>query len=49
MAKFKKAGGKKKEAPAPTRGLIPCSILIIAILALISLLFYYALQVPVTK
>lgn len=51
MAKYRPAGsGKKKEAPpAPTRGLVPCSLIIIALLALISVLFYYALQTPVSK
>ncbi len=49
MAKYKLAGSKKKETPAPTRGLVPCAIIIIALLALVSVLFYYALQTPVSK
>jgi hypothetical protein len=46
MAKYKPAGRKKKETPPSTRGLVPCAIIIIALLALISVLFYYALQAP---
>jgi hypothetical protein len=44
MAKYKPAGGKKREAPAPTRGLIPCAFIIVAGMALIGLLLYYSLK-----
>jgi len=42
MAKFKPAGRNKQKAPAPspTRGLIPCAILVIGGIALFSLFFY---------
>ncbi len=43
MAKFKPAKGKKKDG-AKARGAIPCFILIISIIALISLLFALALR-----
>jgi hypothetical protein len=44
MAKFKPAGGKKREAPASTRGLIPCALLVLIGMGLISLLMYYSLK-----
>lgn len=45
MAKYKPAGGKKREAPpASTRGLIPCAVLILAGMALIGVLLYYSLK-----
>ena len=43
MAKFKSktkaGGGKKPDAPAATRGLIPCAVLLVAGIALVSLFF----------
>ena len=44
MAKFKPAGSKKAPASRSNRGLIPCSILILAGFALIILLFYELLK-----
>ncbi len=45
MAKYKPAGGKKKEAaPAPTRGLIPCALIILIGMGLIGLLMFYSLK-----
>jgi len=42
MAKFKPARGKKKEAP--TRGAVPCLILLISGMALVLLLLYFVLK-----
>lgn len=40
MAKFKPAkGGKKDKAPAPTRGVVPCLIVVIGAMVLVFLLF----------
>lgn len=48
MAKFKsktKAGGGAKPAPpASTRGLIPCGLLLLGGISLVSLFFYYFLK-----
>ena len=44
MAKFKPAGGKKRETPASTRGLIPCAVLVILGLGIIFGLMYFSLQ-----
>jgi hypothetical protein len=44
MAKYKPAGGKKTEAPASTRGLIPCALLILIGMGLIGLLMFYSLK-----
>jgi len=44
MAKYKPAGGKKREAPAPTRGLIPCALIILIGMGVIGLLMYYSLK-----
>jgi len=38
MAKFKTAKGKPKQRP--TKGLVPCLLLIISGIALVSMLFY---------
>lgn len=44
MAKIKLAGGKKREAPASTRGLIPCAIIILIAMGAIALLMFYSLK-----
>jgi len=45
MAKFKPAGSKKsKTAPDSKRGLIPCSLIVVAGFALIFWLFYLVLR-----
>jgi hypothetical protein len=44
MAKVKPAGGKKREAPASTRGLIPCALIVLIGMGLISLLMFYSLK-----
>jgi hypothetical protein len=44
MAKYKPAGGKKREAPAPTRGLIPCALIILIGMGAIALLMFYSLK-----
>jgi hypothetical protein len=44
MAKIKPAGGKKREAPAPTRGLIPCALLVLIAMGILSLLLFYSLK-----
>jgi len=45
MAKFKPAGSKKsKTTPKPTRGLIPCAVIILMGFALIFWLFYLVLR-----
>lgn len=45
MAKYKPAGGaKKREAPASTRGLIPCAVIILIGMAVIGLLMFYSLK-----
>jgi hypothetical protein len=44
MAKYKPAGGKKREAPAPTRGLIPCALIILIGMGVIALLMFYSLK-----
>ncbi len=45
MAKIKPAGsGKKREAPAPTRGLIPCAIVILVGMGMVALLMFYSLK-----
>jgi hypothetical protein len=49
MAKYKPAGSKKPEAPAPTRGVLPCAVIILIGMLLIGLLFYYSLQSTPTK
>ncbi len=38
MAKFKLARGKKKSAPS--RGAVPCVILLLSAMALVAVLFY---------
>ena len=43
MAKFKPAGGKKVPAKS-ARSAIPCLILVLLGIVLMSLLFYYSLQ-----
>ena len=43
MAKFKRAG-KSKSKPKATRGLVPCLILIVGGIALMSLFFYAMLK-----
>jgi len=43
MAKYKLAGSKRAKAPAPTRGLIPCAIVVIIGLGVMFLLFYLVL------
>jgi len=51
MAKFKSktkpGGGARPAAPAATRGLIPCAILLLAGIALISVFFYFFLRTGV--
>ena len=42
MAKYKPATGKKK--PAQTRGLVPCLILIVSGVIIMSLFFYFMLK-----
>jgi hypothetical protein len=42
MGKFKPAKGKAK--PAPTRGLVPCLIVIVSGIVLMSLFFYLMLK-----
>ncbi|MEI9814941.1 MAG: hypothetical protein WDO18_20890 [Acidobacteriota bacterium] len=49
MAKYKPAGGKKKETPDSKRGLVPCAVIIIVLLGLVSALFFVALQSSGTK
>jgi hypothetical protein len=44
MAKLKPAGGKKREAPASTRGLVPCAIIILVGMGLVGLLLFYSLK-----
>lgn len=44
MAKYKPAGSRKTKPPAPTRGLIPCAIIILLGFGAIYLLFYLVLQ-----
>jgi len=44
MAKYKPAGGKKRDTPAPTRGLIPCAIIVLIGMGVIGLLMYYSLK-----
>lgn len=44
MAKYKPAGSRKTKAPPPTRGLIPCAVIIVLGFGLIYLLFYLLLQ-----
>jgi hypothetical protein len=48
MAKFKSktkaGGGKKPDAPAATRGLVPCAILLLSGMALVSVVFYFFLR-----
>jgi hypothetical protein len=46
MAKFKPVGSgtKKKVEPASTRGLIPCSILIVLALGMLFGLMFFALK-----
>jgi hypothetical protein len=45
MAKYKPAGAtKKREAPASTRGLIPCALLVLVGMCAIGLLMYYSLK-----
>ena len=48
MAKFKSktkaGGGAKPAAPAATRGLIPCGLLLLGGIALFSLFFYFFLR-----
>ncbi len=44
MAKFKPAGTRKVKDQKSNKGLIPCSILIIAAFAFISYLFYEILR-----
>ncbi len=44
MAKVKPAGGKKTAAPAPTRGLIPCALIILIGMGVIGLLMFYSLK-----
>ena len=44
MAKYKLAGSKRTKPPAPTRGLIPCAIIVILGFAVIFVLFYLVLQ-----
>ena len=48
MAKFKSkikpGGGARPDAPAPTRGLLPCAILLVGGIAIFSLFFYFFLQ-----
>lgn len=44
MAKYKPAGGKKTQAPASTRGLVPCALVILIGMAVIGLLMFYSLK-----
>ncbi len=48
MAKFKSktksGGGAKPAAPASTRGVLPCGILLLAGIAVFSLFFYFFLK-----
>jgi len=44
MAKYKFSGSKKAKAPASTRGLIPCAIIVFLGFGVIFLLFYLVLQ-----
>jgi hypothetical protein len=44
MAKYRPAGSKKTKAPAPTRGLIPCAIIVLLGFGVIYLLFYLLLE-----
>lgn len=44
MAKFKPAKGKKKGRAAGMSGAIPCIVIILLVIALISLLFFLALR-----
>ena len=48
MAKFKSkikaGGGAKPNAPAATRGLVPCAVLLLAGIALFAFFFYFFLR-----
>jgi len=45
MAKYRPAGkGKKPEAPAPTRGLLPCALILLLGFGAVSALLYYSLK-----
>ena len=44
MAKYKLAGSKRAKPPAPTRGLIPCAIVLILGMGVVFMLFYFVLQ-----
>lgn len=44
MARFKPAGTRRGRAPRSSKGLIPCSILIIAAFVLVFLLLYEVLK-----
>jgi hypothetical protein len=45
MAKYRPAGkGKKLDPPAPTRGLLPCALLLVLGFAAVSALLYYSLK-----
>lgn len=44
MAKFKPAGSKAKRAGRDARSAIPCAVLIVAGIAMFSLLFYAVLK-----
>jgi hypothetical protein len=51
MAKYKSktkaGGGAKPDAPAPTRGLLPCAVILAGGIALFSLFFYFFLKAGV--
>ena len=44
MAKFKPAKAKKKSAPTKALGVIPCLVVVIGVMGLVTLLFFLALK-----
>jgi drug/metabolite transporter (DMT)-like permease len=44
MAKLKRPGSKKAAAPPPTRGLVPCAVIILIGMILMGFLFFYAMK-----
>ncbi|MEZ5400758.1 MAG: hypothetical protein R2729_13885 [Bryobacteraceae bacterium] len=44
MAKYKPVGKSTPEKPASTRGVVPCLLLVLGAIALVSFLFYAMLQ-----
>ncbi len=44
MAKFKAAKGKRKSSAKSNWSALPCAIIVISVIALVTLLFFYGLK-----